>query len=541
MTERDSVDAVIVGAGFSGLYQLYRLRELGLTTRVFEAGDGVGGTWYWNRYPGARCDIQSLSYSYSFSPELEQEWDWTEKYPTQPEVLRYLNHVAERFDLLPHITFSTRVVSAYWDDNARCWAVSTDSGESVTAQFVIMATGALSAPKLPEIPGIERFRGRTHHTARWGKDEVRFDGLRVAVIGTGSSGIQTIPLIAEQAADLTVFQRTANFSTPAGNRPLGPAEVAEMKSGYPAWRAAQRTSFSGVPAELPTQLALSVPEAEREATYEAGWAKGEIVSLVSCFADILFDPAANETAAEFARAKIRAVVDDPDVAEMLSPRSHPIGTKRPCLDTGYYETFNRPNVHLVDLRETPIVEFTNAGLRTTDAEYDFDAIVFATGFDAMTGALNAIDIRGRDDLALADEWHAGPRTYLGIAVAGFPNLFTITGPLSPSVLSNMVVSIEQHVEWVAECIAFIRAHGYSAIEPTAEAEAQWVQHVAELGALTLFPTADSWYTGANVPGKARVFLPYFGGVGTYRQTCDDVAAGGYQGFTLTPADQPAPA
>jgi cation diffusion facilitator CzcD-associated flavoprotein CzcO len=541
MTERDRADAVIVGAGFSGLYQLYRLRELGLTTRVFEAGDGVGGTWFWNRYPGARCDIQSLSYSYSFSPELEQEWEWTEKYPTQPEVLRYLNHVAERFDLLPHITFGTRVVSAHWDEDAGRWTVTTDAGESVSAQFVIMATGALSAPKLPEIPGAGRYQGRTHHTARWGKDEVRFDGLRVAVIGTGSSGIQTIPLIAEQAADLTVFQRTANFSTPAGNRPLDPAEVAETKAGYRAWRAAQRTSFSGVPAELPTQLALSVPAAEREATYEAGWAKGEIVSLVSCYADILFDPAANETAAEFARAKIRAVVADPDVAEMLSPRSHPIGTKRPCLDTGYYQTFNRPNVHLVDLRTTPIVEFTQAGLRTTQADYEFDAIVFATGFDAMTGALTAIDIRGRDGIALADEWRHGPRTYLGIAVAGFPNLFTITGPLSPSVLSNMVVSIEQHVEWVAECIAFMRARGYSEIEPTAEAEAGWVQHVAELGALTLFPTADSWYTGANVPGKARVFLPYFGGVGTYRQTCDDVTASGYRGFTLTRAAQAASA
>jgi cation diffusion facilitator CzcD-associated flavoprotein CzcO len=541
MTERDHVDAVIVGAGFSGLYQLYRLRELGLSTRVFEAADGVGGTWYWNRYPGARCDIQSLSYSYSFSPELEQEWEWTEKYPTQPEVLRYLNHVAERFGLLPHITFTTRVVSAHWDDAAARWTVLTDSGESVSAQFVIMATGVLSAPKRPEIPGIERYRGRTHHTARWGNDEVRFDGLRVAVIGTGSSGIQSIPLIAEQAADLTVFQRTANFSTPAGNRPLDPAEVAEMKANYRAWRAAQRTSGYGVPAEPATELALSVSEQQREAAYEAGWAKGEIVSLVSCYVDILLDPAANETAAEFARAKIRAVVHDPAVAEMLSPRTHPIGTKRPCLDTGYYETFNRPNVHLVDLRQTPIVEFTEAGLRTSEADYEFDAIVFATGFDAMTGALNAIDIRGRDGMVLADEWRAGPRTYLGIAVTGFPNLFTITGPQSPSVLSNMVVSIEQHVEWVADCIVYLREHGFAAIEPAAEAEAGWVQHVAEVGALTLFPTADSWYMGANVPGKARVFLPYLGGVGTYREICDDVAASGYRGFTLTPAAQPAPA
>jgi cation diffusion facilitator CzcD-associated flavoprotein CzcO len=539
MPEHDSVDAVIVGAGFSGLYQLYRLRDLGLTTRVFEAGDGVGGTWYWNRYPGARCDIESLSYSYSFSPELEQEWEWSERYPTQPEVLRYLEHVAERFDLLRDVTLSTRVLGAHWDDAAARWTVTTDTGESVSAQFVIMATGVLSASKLPEVPGLERYRGRTHHTARWGKDEVRFDGLRVGVIGTGSSGIQSIPLIAEQAADLTVFQRTANFSTPARNRPLDPAEVADMKANYRAWRAAQRVSGYGVPAEPATELALSVSELDRLAAYEAGWAKGEIVGLISCYLDILLDPAANETASEFAREKIRAVVTDPEVAETLSPRTFPIGTKRLCLDTGYYETFNKPNVYLVDLRKTPLVEFTEAGLRTSDRDYELDAIVFATGFDAMTGALTAIDIRGRDNAWLADEWRNGPRTYLGIAVAGFPNMFTVTGPLSPSVLSNMVVSIEQHVEWITGCIAHVRAAGAGSIEATAEAEAGWVQHVAEVGSLTLFPAADSWYTGANVPGKPRVFLPYIGGVGTYRQICDEVAADNYRGFTLTPAGEPA--
>jgi cation diffusion facilitator CzcD-associated flavoprotein CzcO len=539
MPEHDSVDAVIVGAGFSGLYQLYRLRDLGLTTRVFEAGDGVGGTWYWNRYPGARCDIESLSYSYSFSPELEQEWEWSERYPTQPEVLRYLEHVAERFDLLRDVTLSTRVLGAHWDDAAARWTVTTDTGESVSAQFVIMATGVLSASKLPEVPGLERYRGRTHHTARWGKDEVRFDGLRVGVIGTGSSGIQSIPLIAEQAADLTVFQRTANFSTPARNRPLDPAEVADMKANYRAWRAAQRVSGYGVPAEPATELALSVSELDRLAAYEAGWAKGEIVGLISCYLDILLDPAANETASEFAREKIRAVVTDPEVAETLSPRTFPIGTKRLCLDTGYYETFNKPNVYLVDLRKTPLVEFTEAGLRTSDRDYELDAIVFATGFDAMTGALTAIDIRGRDNAWLADEWRNGPRTYLGIAVAGFPNMFTVTGPLSPSVLSNMVVSIEQHVEWITGCIAHMRAAGAGSIEATAEAEAGWVQHVAEVGSLTLFPAADSWYTGANVPGKPRVFLPYIGGVGTYRQICDEVAADNYRGFTLTPAGEPA--
>ena len=533
MTEPQLADAVIVGAGFSGLYQLYRLREVGLTTRVFEAGDDVGGTWYWNRYPGARCDIQSLSYSYGFSPELEQEWDWSEKYPTQPEVLRYLNHVADRFDLRRDITFSTRVVAAHWDDAAGRWLVSTDTGEEVSAQFLIMATGCLSTSKLPEVPGLERYQGRTHHTARWGKEEIRFDGVRVGVIGTGSSGIQSIPIIAEQAAELTVFQRTPNFSVPAGNRPLDPAEVAERKASYREFRQLQRTSGYGVPAEPPTELALSVTPEERAVAYEAGWARGEIVGLLSCYADTLIDPAANETAAEFARAKIRAKVRDPQVADLLSPRTFPIGTKRICLDTGYYETYNRPNVHLVDLRATPLTEFTESGLRTSVAEYEFDAIVFATGFDAMTGALSAVDIRGRDGILLADEWRAGPRTYLGISVAGFPNLFTITGPLSPSVLTNMVVSIEQHVEWISDCIAHLRANGLGVIEATPEAEAGWVQHVAEVGAMTLFPRADSWYMGANVPGKARYFLPYVGGVGPYREVCDGVTAAGYQGFTMT--------
>jgi cyclohexanone monooxygenase len=535
--DHENYDAVIVGAGLAGLYQLYRLRELGLRAHIIEAGDGVGGTWYWNRYPGARCDVQSLSYSYSFSPELEQDWEWTEKYPTQPEILRYLNHVADRFDLRRDITFSTRVLRAQYDDAAARWTLGTDSGTTLTAQFVIMATGCLSASKLPEIPGLERYRGRTHHTAKWGKDEVRFDGLRVGVIGTGSSGIQSIPIIAEQAADLTVFQRTPNFSMPAGNRPLSPDEVAEMKANYRAWREAQRTSGFGIPSEPSTTLALSVPEEERNATYQVGWDKGDLVSLIGSYADTLVDPAANETAAEFIRAKIRSIVHDPELAETLSPRTFPVGTKRPCLDSGYYATFNRPNVHLVDLRKTPLVEFTESGLRTSAAEYEFDAIVFATGFDAMTGALTAIDIQNGNGVSLASRWSAGPRTYLGVAMAGFPNLFTITGPGSPSVLSNMVVSIEQHVEWISDLIAYLRDHGYVAAEATQEAEAEWVQHVADVGAFTLFPKADSWYMGANVPGKPRVFLPYIGGVGVFREKCDQVAASGYEGFALRPAGE----
>jgi len=537
MPHRENLDAIIVGAGLAGLYQLYRLRELGLRGLVIEAGDDVGGTWYWNRYPGARCDVQSLSYSYSFSPELEQDWEWTEKYPTQPEILRYINHVADRFGLRDGILFSTRVMTAQYDDDAARWTVTTDAGERISAQFLIMATGCLSASKLPEVPGLERYRGRTHHTARWGKDEVRFDGLKVGVIGTGSSGIQSIPVIAEQAADLTVFQRTPNFSIPAGNRPLAAEEVAEMKASYRAWRELQRTSRAGIPAPEPTEFALAASPEERAARFQAAWEKGDLVSLGGCYVDILLDPAANETAAEFIRSKIRAVVRDPEVAETLSPRSFPFGTKRPCLDTGYYQTFNRPNVHLVDLRKTPLVEFTEAGLRTSARDYEFDAIVFATGFDAMTGALTSIEILGRNGLSLAAQWTAGPRTYLGVAMAGFPNLFTVTGPGSPSVLSNMVVSIEQHVEWISDCIAYLRGHGYAAIEATEEAQAEWVQHVADVGSLTLFPRANSWYMGANVPGKPRVFLPYVGGVGLYRQKCDEVAANGYEGFALQAAGE----
>jgi cation diffusion facilitator CzcD-associated flavoprotein CzcO len=536
---RESYDAIIVGAGLAGLYQLYRLRELGLRARIIEAADGVGGTWYWNRYPGARCDVQSLSYSYSFSPELEQDWVWTEKYPTQPEILRYVNHVADRFGLWPDITFGTRVLAARYDEQTEHWTLTTDADREYDAQFLIMATGCLSASKLPEVPGLERYRGRTHHTARWGNEEVRFDGLRVGVIGTGSSGIQSIPIIAQQAADLTVFQRTPNFSMPAGNRPLSAAEIADIKARYPAWRELQRTSRAGIPGEESMDSALTAPAGERTAKYEASWAKGELTALIGAYFDILVDPAANETAAEFVRDKIRAIVRDPEVAETLCPRTFPVGTKRMCLDSGYYETFNRPNVHLVDLRKTPLVEFTPAGIRTSAAEYELDAVVFATGFDAMTGALTAIDIRGRNGVALASQWSAGPRNYLGVAMAGFPNLFTITGPLSPSVLSNMVVSIEQHVDWVTDCIAYLRSHGFAAIEATQAAQDEWVQHVADVGAFTLFPQAESWYTGANVPGKPRVFMPYVGGVGEFRQKCDQVAASGYEGFTLIKAGEPA--
>jgi cation diffusion facilitator CzcD-associated flavoprotein CzcO len=536
-----ALDAVIVGAGLSGLYQLYRLRELGLSVRVIEAADGIGGTWHWNRYPGARCDIPSMSYSYSFSPELEQEWEWTEKYPTQPEILRYIDHVADRFDLRKDITLNTAVTRAAFDERAGRWSVTTSTGQVLDAQFLILATGCLSAPKQPEAGGLERYRGRVHQTSRWGNDDVRFDGLRVGVIGTGSSAIQSIPIIAEQAASLTVFQRTAAFSFPAGNRPLDPAEIGQMKASYREYRRAQRDSRIGVPSEMPLQSALEVTAEEREAAFTEGWERGDLYSLLGSYWDLLVDPAANETAAEFVRAKIRDVVTDPEIAERLSPRTFPIGTKRACLDTNYYATFNKPTVELVDLRSTPLVEFTAAGLRTSEREYELDAIVLATGFDALTGAIMAIDIRGRNDARLARQWASGPRNYLGLAIAGFPNLFTITGPLSPSVLTNMIVSIEQHVEWIAGCIAHMRESGSATIEATTTAQDDWVQFVADVGSFTLYPTAESWYTGANVPGKPRMFMVYFGGLNEYISKCNEVTANGYEGFTLAPAAEPAPA
>jgi cyclohexanone monooxygenase len=530
-----SVDAVIVGAGFAGLYQLHRFRELGLTSRVFDKAAGVGGTWYWNRYPGARCDVESMSYSYSFSPELEQEWTWTEKYPTQPEILRYLNHVADRFDLRKDITFDTTVVSAIWDDDSKHWTVTTDGGETVTARFVVMATGCLSVPKDPEVPGSDRFQGTIYRTAHWPQEGVDFTGQRVGVIGTGSSGIQAIPIISEQAADTTVFQRTPNFSMPAGNRRLTEQEIADRKANYRQWREQQRSSGFGVPVEPATKSALEVTEGERNATYEEAWEKGTLVAVLSAYTDSITDKAANDTAAEFVRNKIRKIVNDSEVAETLCPTTYPIGTKRPCLDTGYYTTFNKENVHLIDLRKTPIVELTEKGVRTTEKEYELDSIVLATGFDAMTGALAAIDIRGRDGITLSDRWKAGPRSYLGIAVADFPNLFTITGPSSPSVLSNMAVSIEQHVDFVTDAVEHLRDNGYAAINPTVEAEDEWLAHVEEVGNATLYPIADSWYVGANVPGKPRVLMAYIGGVGAYRERCNQIAANGYEGFQLIPA------
>ena len=524
------VDALVVGAGFSGMYMLHRLRGLGLTTQVVDTAGDVGGTWWWNRYPGARCDIESMDYSYSFSPELEQEWEWSERYATQPEILRYADHVADRFDLRRDMQFETRVTGAAWDETTKSWTVRTDRGETFEARFFVLAVGCLSAAKDPEIPGIETFAGPMYHTGRWPHEGADLAGKRVGVIGTGSSGIQSIPVIAEQAAHLTVFQRTPNFALPARNAALDPAWVADMKARYRAHREAQRASHGGVVVTgNDTPAAAATPE-EREVAFSAAWESGSLFGLLSSFGDILVDRDANETAAEFVRQRIREAVQDPEVAERLSPRTYPFGTKRACLDTGYYATFNRDNVTLVDLGTTPIETITPAGVRTSAGEVELDALVLATGFDAMTGAFLGPQITGVGGLTLREKWAAGPRTYLGLASAGFPNLFTITGPGSPSVLTNMLVSIEQHVDWVTECIERLDADGLTCIDATAEAEDAWVDHVNELAGYTLFPTAASWYMGANVPGKPRVFMPYLGGVAGYRAICEGIAADDYRGF-----------
>ena len=529
-----TLDAVIVGAGFAGLYMLHRLRALGFSTRVYEAGSDVGGTWFWNRYPGARCDVESLEYSYSFSDELQRDWKWTERYAPQPEILSYLNHVAERFDLRRSIRFDTRVTAASFDETANRWIIRTDRGEPVSAKFCIMATGCLSAARVPEFKGIETFKGKRYHTGHWPHDGVNFTGQRVGVIGTGSSAIQSIPEIARQAAQLFVFQRTPNFSVPAHNAPLSREVMEDWNANLAGYRHKERTSPFGFVHEQPTRAALEVSREEQQREYEIRWQRGGF-HLLGAFTDVLFNNDANDTAAAFVREKIRGIVRDPAVAEALLPNSYPIGTKRLCVDTGYFATFNRSNVTLIDLRATPIDAITPAGVRTSAAEYELDSIVFATGFDAMTGALSNIEIRGRAGVALKQKWSAGPRTYLGLMIAGFPNLFTITGPGSPSVLSNMVVSIEQHVDWIADCLAYLSERRLATMEATLGAEDAWVSHVNEVGHQTLFPLANSWYMGANIPGKPRVFMPYIGGVGPYRQKCDEVAAKGYEGFVFAEA------
>lgn len=531
-------DVVVVGAGFAGMYMLHRLRGQGLSARVYEQGGDVGGTWYWNRYPGARCDVESMQYSYSFSDELQQEWNWSERYAPQPEILSYAKHVADRFNLRSDIQLNTRVERAEFDESANTWSVVTSDGKTITAKYVVLATGCLSNARMPDIKGLADFKGKVYHTGHWPHEPVDFTGQRVGVIGTGSSGIQSVPVIAEQASHLAVFQRTANFSIPARNAPLTPEERDSFRSNYPEIRRVAREEMrNGIVQDLPDRGALDDGDNERRAKFESRWTKGGL-TFMGVYNNLALDKAANDTAADFVRDKIAEIVGDPETAKLLQPNNHPIGSKRICIDTDYFATFNRPNVTLVDIKSNPVEAILPDAVRTTARDYEVDALVLATGFDAMTGSVAKIDIRGRNGQTLNQKWAEGPKTYLGLMSAGFPNLFIITGPGSPSVLSNMIVSIEQHVDWIADCIVFMRDRGLVAMEAQQEAEDNWVAHVNEVAHTTLYPQANSWYMGANIPGKPQIFMPYIGGVGTYRRICNDVAAKGYEGFAMTVAERP---
>jgi cation diffusion facilitator CzcD-associated flavoprotein CzcO len=529
----DTYDAVIVGAGIAGMYGVWKLRGEGFRVRAFERGDGVGGTWYWNRYPGARCDVDSVDYSFSFDEELEQEWDWTERYPTQPELLRYFNHVADRFDLRRDIQLNTTVTSASYDEARARWIITTDDGRTTAARFLITASGCLSLVNRPDFPGLEDFTGDWYHTARWPEEDVDLTGKRVGIIGTGSTGIQLIPQLARQADHLTVFQRTPNFSVPARNAPLDPAEAAAVKANYRKIRKDNRESAFGQMRVANDQSALEVTPAEVKAEMDARWEVGGGPAVMLCFTDVLVDDRANEIVADYVRDQIRATVKDPETAERLCPTNHPIGCKRICVDIDYFETYNRDNVDLVDVREAPIEAITETGIRLEDGrEFTLDVIVFATGFDAMTGTLFEMNITGRDGQRLQDKWSEGPRTYLGLSTSGFPNLFMVTGPGSPSVLSNMMVSVEQHIDWITGALVHAREQGVDVVEAAPAAEERWSAHVANVANATLFPKANSWYMGRNIPGKPRVMSPYVGGVGLYREQCRRVAEHGYEGFAF---------
>ena len=527
-----TADLVIVGAGFGGMYMLHRARGLGLSAVVFETADDVGGTWYWNRYPGARCDVESIEYSFSFSDELQQHWRWSERYATQPEILRYAKHVADRFELRRDIRFNTRVKTAAFNDATGRWTVTTDTGDTVNAQFVVMATGPLSATNTPPFPGAQSFEGDSYHTGAWPHHEVDFTGKRVGIIGTGSSAVQAIPLLAKQAKSLHVFQRTAAYAVPARNGPMNAELEADIRTDYPGYRARNLAMPTAFGSHLPiaTKSALEATPVERRERFEAMWQLGGF-AFGRSFTDLVSDSRANEMAAQFIRDKIAAIVLDPAVAKLLSP-THPVMCKRLCVDSGYFETFNRESVHLVDISTAPIEEITPRGLRAGDRNYEFDSLIYATGFDAMTGTLLRIDIRGREGLPLKNHWDAGPRNYLGLTTAGFPNLFMLVGPGSPSALTNVLMQIEQHVQWVAECIAWMRAHGKRTLEASADAEQRWVEHVHEMAARTVYPGCNSWYSGANIPGKPRMFMALLG-FPPYARKCEEVAANGYEGFEVT--------
>ena len=530
------VDVVVVGAGFSGLYLLYRLRKAGFSTRVFERGGDVGGTWYWNRYPGARCDVESLQYSYSFDEQLQQDWHWPEKFSAQPDILAYANHVADRFNLKKDIEFNIEVKASWFDENLKTWKITTNTGEEINAQYFIMATGCISTTQIPNIKGLSDYVGNTFHTGDWPHEKVDFSGQSIAVIGTGSSGIQSIPVLAKQAKKLTVFQRTPNYSIPSQNEPMTKKYERSWKDVYSERRKEMRYSAHGSLKDLNDVPALSVDEDQRQELYTKRWAIGG-TGFLGSFNDLLTNADANYTAAEYVRQQIKRVVKDKETAEILCPRSYPIGTKRICIDTGYFETYNRENVKLVDISKKPIQRLVADGIIVDDQLYAFDSIIFATGFDAMTGSILNVDIKGRGGLALKEKWNAGPKTYLGLMSASFPNLFMITGPGSPSVKSNMIMSIEQHVDLVIETLLSMRRKGLSVVEPELEAENKWVDHVQEVANKTLFPQANSWYMGANIPGKPRLFMPYIGGVGAYREICEEIVANNYRGFKFEKSKQ----
>ncbi len=533
----DMLDAVIVGAGFAGLYMLHRCRQLGLRTRLFEAGGGVGGTWYWNRYPGARCDADSVFYSYSFDAELDQEWVWTERCASQPEILRYLDHVADRFDLREDISLNTQIISAVYGEESASWSVTTHTGENYQAQFCIMATGCLSDAKRPDIAGIDEFRGASYHTSSWPQQPVDLAGKKVAIIGTGSSGVQCTPQVAEVAEQVFVLQRTANFILQAQNHPLTAQYVESIKGDYPNWRARARNTRGGIPVDAPAHSALEVSDEERLARLEQGWELGGLGCLTNTFNDVGTNQAANDYVADFVRNKIRDVVRDPQTADLLTPRGFPFGAKRTPVGTKYLDTFNRPNVTLVNLMSSPIAAVTPTGIATAEGHYDVDVIIYATGFDAFTGPLLRMDVRGSQDLSLRTAWADGAASYLGVQVAGFPNMFLITGPGSPSVLGNVVVCIEQHVEWIATALAGLRSRGADTMQASEDAQQQWMAHVSEAASRSLISQGTSWYSGANVAGKPRVFLPYVPGIAVFRRICDEIADDGYRGFEIATVRQ----
>jgi len=525
------LDILVVGAGFAGMYMIYRARELGLRVLAVDRAGDVGGTWYWNRYPGARCDVTSLDYSYSFSEELQQEWRWSEKYATQPEILAYARHVADRFSLREMIEFNTSVTKAHYDEQAARWDITTDGKDRLVAQFLVLATGCLSAANIPEITGISTFGGRVLHTASWPHENVDVSDRRVGVIGTGSSGVQSIPILAEHASHMYVFQRTANYSLPAHNHPFDQNAVEEWKRNYRGYREIAKYSRNGIPMKRPEKSTFDVSDSERTATFEEAYDSGQFARLENTYNDIMTSKAANDLVSDFVRSNIMKKVSDPSVGRKLLPRM-PFATKRVCLDTGYFETFNRGNVTLVDVKENPIREITYEGVVAGSNTYEIDDLVFATGFDAMTGAVLRMDIRGRGGQTLTEAWSGGPRTYLGLTTTGFPNCFFITGPGSPSVLSNMMVSIEQHVDWIADLVTFMESRQFASVDAHGKDQEAWVGHVASVARETLYPEADSWYLGANIPGKTRVFMPYVGGVGSYRRRCDEVVRQGYCGFVF---------